>query len=85
MQYTRKFIEDAIAGGYQIDESIPNHPSNLHRILLDPTAWVAVGNTRNWTPNGTDAPYWPKRQIAFIQQLQDGKTIEQALEAITNQ
>jgi len=58
-------------------------------ILLDPLAWKAVGKTRGW--NGT--AYWRSEKAEmtpheffmhnFIEVLFEGKTTEQALEAIS--
>lgn len=65
-------------------------------ILLDPLAWQAVGKTRGWdrltdvagdsnTPEYSNwFPYtWGWRQHRFIDHLADGKSIEEALTAIS--
>jgi hypothetical protein len=98
MTATQKFIEDAIKGGWQEYKTGNNtigyytNTVALYKVLLDPLAWQAVGKTRGWEPY---APYdltageqeyigeWLERQHAFIDHLADGKTIEDALVAIS--
>lgn len=52
MTETQQFIEDAIAGGYEIDleEDV------VATVLLDPLAWQAVGKQRDWTENVHSVP-----------------------------
>lgn len=59
MTETTQFIEDAIKGGWYIDEEAEVHSTGLwwagelsksiETILLDPKAWQAVGKTRGWS------------------------------------
>lgn len=68
--------------------------SHLGLILLDPKAWAAVGKTRGWDKEtafttlnhdnvliGEDAAFLKNRE--FLEHLWDGKTIEEALKAIS--
>lgn len=49
MTHTKKFIEDAIAGGYEgADTAII-----CNSALLDLEAWQACGKTRGWNNAGT--------------------------------
>lgn len=57
----------------------------LAEILLDPLAWQAVGKTRGWgMMEHMDLPLWRDKLHSFIDHLADGKSIEDALTAITN-
>ena len=62
--------------------------------LIDPTAWQAVGKTRGWDKEtafttlnhdnvliGEDAAFLKNRE--FLEHLWDGKTVEEALQAIS--
>ena len=90
MTHTKQFIEDAVAGGWL---HINNYDGDwkTEQILLDPTAWQAVGKTRGWVvsfPNEEDVfssplKEWRYRWHSFIDHLADGKTIEEALAAIS--
>lgn len=105
MTYTEQFIEDVIAGGWNklpneniklMGDSITDIRSNrlysLHKVLLDPNAWQAVGKTRGWGTDDWDEQHFGlkdspeeasyKQWHRFIDHLTDGKTIEEALSAI---
>lgn len=60
-----------------------------HRTLLDPLAWQAVGKTRGWNIHDNSRNlyeakvHWQYQWHRFIDHLADGKTIDQALEALS--
>ena len=117
MTHTKQFIEDAVAGGgidfngYFTDCDKEDVLDSIHRVLLDPAAWQAVGKTRGWGEivfkmedkigdhpfmGGTlNYPYyegaamvftsasWKYNLHRFIDHLADGKTVEEALAAIS--
>ena len=89
MNHTKQFIEDAIAGGgidfdgYFTDCDKEDVLDSIHRVLLDPTAWRAVGKTRGWDKGWLGAEDWKTEWSIFIDHLADGKTIEEALAAIS--
>ena len=86
MKATQQFIEDAIKGGWKdecgdiyketIWETLSRSESYYKRIFLDPLAWQAVGKTLGREDE------WRTNQMNFIWELQEGKTIEQALQAL---
>ena len=112
MTATKKFIEDAVRGGWYPKNYKPERfvsqairavqkSKFVERWLLDPLAWQAVGKTRGWhLPIAVEVhfrdhedyrsdvdfdrsyPEWLWRQHRFIDHLADGKTIEEALQAI---
>lgn len=67
------------------------------KVLLDPQAWQAVGKVRGWRDElhcsgecndfiddmDTTIDGWKYQQKQFISELQDSKTIEEALTAIS--
>ena len=62
----------------------------VEQILLDPLAWQAVGKTRGWVETRGDSygvpvkkQHWRRQWIFFIDNLADGLSIEEALEAIS--
>lgn len=59
----------------------------IEEILLDPLAWQAVGKTRGWREINRMSRYWNdpwKRKLhRFIDHLADGKTVDEALAAIS--
>lgn len=72
------------------------HSTTIQKIILDPLAWQAVGKTRGWDrqEEHTDGKIlgdrfnglrdkWKKNWHRFIDRLADGKTIEEALQAIS--
>jgi hypothetical protein len=71
-------VEEGIRG-HVFDEFEPTPPEV---ILLDPLAWHAVGKTRGW-----DIEEYPDRVYeawdTFFYELYNGKTIEEALQAIS--
>lgn len=93
-EHIEKFIKDAIEGGwtgYEKHIELGADPENVAyliapnldmvaEILLDPEAWKAVGRQRGW--GVSEHPYWPHQWHTFIDHLADGKTIDQALEAL---
>ncbi len=111
MKATKQFIEDAIEGGWSLEDFVRSRgfapyavkvnakyittlsgSSSTQRIplelvLLDPLAWQAVGKTRGWNKYipAVNEPSRLYKDIwhTFIDHLADGKTIEEALEAIS--
>ena len=66
----------------------------INTVLLDPAAWQAVGKTRGWDKEtafttlnhdnvliGEDAAFLKNRE--FLEHLWDGKTVAEALQAIS--
>lgn len=59
-------------------------------IMLDPTAWQAVGKVRGWglhvchyfTNNDADVPMWKCKMHGLIDALAEGKTIDEYLQTI---
>ena len=92
MTSTIKFITDAVAGGYKPEHYICSHCEEMmmscdklevEKALLDKACWQAVGRTRVWG-HGRERLNWKNNWLAFIQYLANGKSIEEALTAITN-
>jgi len=55
----------------------------VERLLLDPSFFQAVGKTRGWISNCNEhATAWEHYWHRFIDHLADGKTIDEALQAI---
>jgi hypothetical protein len=92
---TIQFIKDAEAGGFQLPRMSLDDPFfPVAELLLNPDVWKAVGKTRNWK---SDLVYcttsldevsqedWSAilRWHHFIDGLAGGKTIDQALQAIS--
>ena len=76
---------DEISFGHKNNDSENNpcHYQNIHKILLDPKFWQAVGKTRGW-PDNDDTfsnvmEWWRAKYIGFFDHLADGLTIEEAL------
>ena len=92
MNHTKKFIEDAIEEGWEgTDEyggeyTMRDYLQSVEKILLDPSAWKAVGKVRGWGLN-EDGEWvgrvWENMWFHFIGSLADNKSIEEALEAIS--
>lgn len=96
MTHTQQFIEDAIEGGWlpiyarkHADKWKSDYQKlryirlyHLEAMLLDPLAWQAVGKVRGWKERSDDYQWWKVHWHAFISHLADGKTIEEALQAI---
>lgn len=89
---------DIIRDSGRISEvSISGVSDAVDRVLLDPAAWQAVGKTRGWesdtrfaeaTADGMSeimiiAGEWKDKWHRFIDHRADGKTIEEALQAIS--
>lgn len=88
--YTAHFNQEDVFRQYvQMEEAVSH-------ILLDPLAWQAVGETRGWgtlkedtdgLPEGHPKRIfnngWRGQWMRFIDHLADGKTIDEALEAIS--
>ena len=93
MTATQQFIEDAIKGGWPFSPLPENFKSATELakepefILLSPLPWQAVGRTRGWEDFGTQSevliPRGKNEQHQFLDELWNGKTIEEALEAIS--
>jgi hypothetical protein len=93
--HTQNFISDAVKGGYKIDDFFYGRNAYYpHSVLLDPQAWIAVGNTRGWGINKIDGKVWKtgrdgyinvwqSYQHDFIDHLASGKDIESALGLIS--
>lgn len=87
MPATQRAIEDAEKGGYYpyiLPYALTE--KTLEQKLLEPTFWQAVGKTRGWFiaenwPNA-GAPTYLRHWKSFIDFLNDGKTIEEALLAL---
>lgn len=88
MSATQRFIEDAIAGGCEINNfDVRLYPQIA---LLEPLAWQAVGKTRGWDDVVKSKPeykrfigkMWKIRWNLFVDHLADGKTIEEALTSL---
>ena len=99
MTATKKFIKDAIKGGWIVATINPEthnakamtkdwvfdpyEPMPVEQILLDPKAWSAVGKVRGWG----DKHDYPDRVYeawdTFFYQLYNGYSIEEALAAIS--
>ena len=91
-----EFILDAIKGKWGLKDGMPpiylngrvaffgNGGCSEKEVLLEPSAWQAVGKTRGWRrelyENGEVE--WQHIWHRFIDHLADGKTIEEALLAI---
>lgn len=88
-----QFIQDAIKGGWNKN----NNGYLTCDALLDPKAWQAVGNTRGWNRvhelwcysnyegglcDCVSKSKYKHMQIEFIRNLQDGLSIEEALNKI---
>ena len=64
--------------------------ASVAEILLDPKAWAAVGKTRGWKEKSentfeAEMACWQAYWTGFYSHLADGKTIEEALAAISEQ
>ena len=76
---------DEISFGHKNNnsENNPCHYQNIHKILLDPKFWQAVGKTRGWSKYisavGQPSMMWKSMWHRFIDHLADGLTIEEAL------
>jgi hypothetical protein len=91
MNHTQQFLDDALAGGWKYEDIYPN--VNTAYMLLDTKAWQAVGKTRGWDKRITyynsfadgkeNNEPWRLDWHGFIDDLADGKSIEEALEAIS--
>ena len=98
MTNTEKFIEAAIEGGWDKAKTpgclvtLEGEQYAVTGILLDPTAWQAVGKTLGW---GKRSKYYMSEHLTrkygkryryemhiFIDHLADGLTIEEALAEI---
>jgi len=89
MTNTKQFIEDAIEGEYRKNSTWPQryveHDGDtyggidIHRILLDPRCWQAVGKTRGWNNSQYFSNMYKRKWHTFIDHLADGKTIEDSL------
>jgi len=95
MTATKQFIEDAAKGGCDFAELIGEDPfidGDIYNLLLQPQAWSAVGKVREWYVDtqcrenhslnyqGTCMMFaWHQ----FINHRADGKSIEEALAAIS--
>ena len=90
MSEIERFIEDAKKGGFEPTQLELKHwgrtmkhlhPVDRHRlvsyVLLDPAAWQAVNKSRKIHIHHRYS------MIAFVNKLADGKTIEDALAAIS--
>lgn len=69
------------------DKTDPEEYLKMSDILLDPLAWQAVGKTRGWGKSDGDFEnrkydMWQEQWHRFIDHLADGKTIDEALQAI---
>lgn len=96
----QSFIETAIKGGWcpkdqqgnEIElQGQENHPvvlqelKNIHKILLDPLAWEAVGKVKGWNSKERQVihvesfPYeeWQGNMVRMIHELLKGRTIEE--------
>ncbi len=86
MTNTEKFSELAEQGGYKFDSS--NQYCEGHtedHVLLDPSAWQAVGKVKMWdafTAEDSKTKRWHIKWILFIDLLVAGKDIDSALEDI---
>jgi len=86
MTATKKFIDDAIAGGCEINNfDVQLYPQIA---LLETEVWRAVGKARGWrerSENTFEAEHtcWQAYWSGFYYDLADGKTIEEALSAIS--
>ena len=86
MTHTKQFIEDAVAGGYVNGNMINNNLSYEDNFKLqswNPDFWKAVGKTRGWDKGWLGAEDWKTEWSIFIDHMADGKTIEEALAAIS--
>lgn len=94
MTATQQFIEDAIEGGW--NHKLKRN--GYYSIFIDWRAWQAVGKTRGWAmpevqyrvhsdrhSNTFTASTlrWVNEWHVFIDHLAEGKTIEEALKAIS--
>tara|TARA_Y100000310_G_scaffold272864_1_gene288077 strand:+ start:35 stop:319 length:285 start_codon:yes stop_codon:yes gene_type:complete len=91
----KQFIEKAIEGGWEDGDSRSAHHVNdcvvenvnVHKILLDPAAWEAVGKIEKWKEEyerkhwGYPAE-WNANMHEMIDALADGKTIQQYIETL---
>ena len=79
MTATEQFIKDAVEGGFELDDN-----DTVATALLMPETWQAVGKTRGWLNGGAlNNPDWYHKSQKCFSMIMLGKTIDQALEAIT--
>lgn len=81
------FIEKAIEGGYKREKYMDGKFYDIHRVVLDPKAWKAVGITEKWgsymCPND-ECPVpthelWEAKMMDMMQEIVKGGTIESYL------
>lgn len=62
MEHVKKFIEDAVEGGWKPNvvnwESTPHRELYISDFLLQPLAWKAVGKVRGWGTIVIDEKPW---------------------------
>lgn len=98
----QKFIEKAIEGGWRPRwENFPKITLDtpwveqeahmtIHKILLDPLAWKAVGKVEGWDAwtdkniqkRDNEQPTWLQRMHRMVDALAEGKTIIEYLETL---
>lgn len=99
MTHKEQFAVDAKDGGYPIRFILSTQESDLvadEKLLFCPQAWKAVGKMRGWDSecimlSGEPNPAFEDNAScirckwhSFIEQIADGKTIEEALAVIAN-
>lgn len=80
----KEFIEKAIEGGF---EHLTVSEMNFAKdgtikpeiILMRPEAWQAVGKVEGWNGREYFSGVYKSKQVKFIQNLQEGQSIEDAL------
>lgn len=95
MTPTEQIIRDAIEGGCSNDEQHANYILYLPdyakcQLWIDPEFWRCTGKTRGWNDEETglcgmpnEVECWEHQWHHFIDHLADGRSIEQALLAIS--
>lgn len=80
----QQFIEKATRGGWKPSTNIvvdAHEPQNWGQVLLDPSAWKAVGKAEGWHEHATVQckDHWLKQMHRMIDALAGGETIEEYL------
>ena len=74
-----------VSGGNDLSnaDDVDEWSMSVHKLLLDPTSWQAVGKTRGWPnhclPKRIYTEGWKHYWLQFISHLADGLTVESAL------
>ena len=94
MTHTQQIVMDAVEGGWDryktpgLIITLEDEQYAAIGFLLDPDFWRAVGKTRGWRERSentfeAEMSCWQAYWVGFYSHLADGKTIEEALQAIS--